>query len=204
VVALAEARETSAATLPLGERREWAALPPAARDDYLAGRLAARRALRHARGRGGAAGVTVRRRPGAPPAVRVREADRGGWRRASVALSLAHRNGRGAAVLAPPGSRVGVDLELQGAVRPWHLRYFTGEGERRSGPQDAAALWTLKEAAWKALQLGSDRPFRSLTLEFDGARRLCAVLVDGVRLDARASLARPWPGHLLAVVRVDA
>lgn len=201
VVGLAEAREPGAMPASPAERRECAELAPAARADYLAARLAARRALRHAGHEHGPA-VTLRRRAGWPPLAFVSRPPRHP-RPLPVALSLAHRDGRGAAALAPPGARVGVDLERSGALHREQLRYFAGEGERESGPSDGAALWALKEAAWKALGLAQDLPFHALALEFDGARKLRAVRVADARFAAHAVVVRPWPCHLVAVVRVD-
>jgi len=208
VVALAEAHEAEgerSGPPPAGAAggRECAGLAPAARADCLAARLAARRALRHACRGGGGEAVTIGRRPGRPPVVRT-ATPACGSRRLPVALSLAHRDGLGAAAVAPEGARVGVDVERRGGVRRSQLRYFATPEERAAGPRDGSALWALKEAAWKALGLAQDRPFHTLVLEFDGSRRLAGVRVDGARHAADALLARPWPRHLLAVVRVDA
>ncbi len=207
VVAVAEAREAHAGRgLTRGERRECAALAGRARrDDYRAARLAAKRAvarLGHGPGADGVGAlrrVSARRRPGAAPAVRTR-APGGAWRAGAVALSLAHEDGRAAAAAAPAGARVGVDVARAGAVDAAHVRYFATAAERRRGPRDAAALWALKEAAWKALALGPACPLRAVALEFTAARRVAAVRVRGRRVPARAALLRPWRGHVVAVL----
>lgn len=186
------------------ERRQCAALPSAAqRADYRAARLAAKRAVAGGEaGRVPACPIAVLRRPGRAPSV-WRRCPRGGWRRADVALSLAHRDGRAAAVSAPPGARVGVDVERVGAVAAEQVRYFAAPDERDAGPPDPAALWALKEAVWKALRLGPSRPLRSLRLEFDDQETLRAVVVDDRRLRAWARLSQPWTTHVVAVAGVE-
>jgi phosphopantetheinyl transferase (holo-ACP synthase) len=208
VLGLAEAGEAHAeAGLTRAERRECAALvTPAGRADYRAGRLAAKRAAARLAGDapdslGALRRFAARRRAGAPPTPSARTPG-GRWRAAPVALSLAHRDGRGAAASAPPGTRVGVDVERVGAVDEAHVRWFAGEDERARGPRDAAALWALKEAAWKALALGPSLPLRALALEFTADGALAAVTVDGRRAPARGALLRPWAGHVVAVVVV--
>ncbi len=206
VVAVADAGERLAGVgLTRGERRECAALVDRARrGDYRAARLAAKRAVARLGGRGaGDAGalrrVSARRRAGAPPLVRAR-APGGAWRALPVALSLAHEDGRAAAAAAAPGTRVGVDVARAGAIDAAHVRYFATAAERRRGPRDAAALWALKEAAWKALALGPACPLRAVALEFSAARRVAAVRVHGRRVPARAALLRPWRDHVVAVL----
>ena len=207
MVALAEAGEAprSDTWLTGAERRQCAALSSAAQQaDYRAARLAVRCAVAPSTGAGAAPrSVAVLRRPGAPPAVWLR-CPRGGWRRAGVAVSLAHRDGRAAAVAAARGTPIGVDVERAGAVAPEHVRYFAGPAEAEAGPRDPTALWALKEAAWKALRLGPSCPLRALGLEFDAAGQVCAVVVRERRLRARAVLARPWPEHVVAVLLVGA
>jgi 4'-phosphopantetheinyl transferase EntD len=214
VVGLAEAGEAHAlAGLTGAERRECASLArPAGRADYRAARLAAKRAVVRLAGGGLAAGsdddlgalrrVSARRRPGAPPAPRTR-APGGRWRAEAVALSLAHRDGRGAAAAAPAGVRVGVDVERARAVPAAYVRYFAAPEERERGPVDGSELWALKEACWKALALGPATPLRALAVEFTAGGDVAALRVHGRRVPARATLLRPWHGHVVAVVRVD-
>jgi 4'-phosphopantetheinyl transferase EntD len=162
--------------------------------DHRASRLAARRAIRALVGP--RARVVIRRRPGRPPLV-----DALGER--SVSLSLAHRDGLAVAIAASPESRVGVDLERLDAVTPEHVRYFLTARER--GVLDAlprAALWALKEAAWKALALGDDVPLAALELELDRRGTLHGVRLRGEYRHAVALLAAPWPGYLVAIVWV--
>ena len=182
-VAIARADEAPAGDdwLAPAERAACARLATAAaRDDYRASRLAARRA--------------VARLDPAPTAR-------------AFALSLSHRLGRGAAVAtAAPGMRVGVDLELAGSVAPDRARYFLTPRERdaaAAGRRDLAALWTLKEAAWKALAVHETVCFSALELSLD-AGRVTAVALLGERYAATSALSAPWPGWVLAVVGVAA
>lgn len=213
VVAFADGRGGGGAdALTTAERRQCAALPTAAhRADYRAARLAAKRAILHSPGLAPAAGrasegdalrrVCVRRRAGGAPAVTVCD-DGGRWRAARLALSLAHRDGRAVAAAAS-GRRVGVDVERAGGVAAAHARYFSVAAERERGPRDVTVLWALKEAAWKALALGADRPLAALALEFTAGGDVAAVVIDGRRLAARAAMLRPWRRHLVAVMTVE-
>lgn len=196
------------------ERRQCAALATARqRADYRAGRLAAKRAaMRVMRGTAAPSQevyapeslrrVSVQRVPGAAPSVRVREED-GRWTVFRGTVSIAHRDGRAAAAAASAGTRVGVDVERADSVPPAHLRYFAMDGELARGPREPAALWALKEAAWKAIAMPGTAPLRSLALEFDAQRQVIAVLVDGRRRAARGTVLRPWRAHLVAVLRLE-
>jgi len=211
VLALADAVEQDAVRgLTTAEWRECVSLAsPSCRANYRAGRLAAKRAVARLARPSADTGVdalatlrwvAARRRPGAAPVVRSRGSD-GRWRRLPVAVSLAHRDGLAAAVAAPGGARIGVDVERAGAIAGSHVRWFAHPAERERGPRDAAALWALKEAAWKALALGESLPLRALALEFDDAGELVAATVGGRRVEARGAVLRPWPEHVVAVVR---
>lgn len=87
-----------------------------------------------------------------------------------VALGLTHGHGRAGALAlrpGPGGGLPGVDLERIRARRDGSLRFFLSEAEQArvlaqprpdpqvAGPRDRLAIlhWTLKEAAFKALQL---------------------------------------------------
>jgi phosphopantetheinyl transferase (holo-ACP synthase) len=67
----------------------------------------------------------------------------------------------------------------------------------------SAIVWSLKEASWKALQLGPGVSFHDLELDIDEGRGLRAVLLRGVWLPASATIALPWPGFVLTIVRVE-
>ena len=174
---------------------------PQRRDRFagtLAGRRAAAEALRFAR----VEQVELLREPGrAPRALVVADGER---RDAGLALSLSHCEGRAAAVAAPRATRVGIDLERVGRVPAEHERYFLTAAERRAaGRHDSVALWTLKEAAWKALELASDVPFHDLELGFDAGGSVRSVRCGVDVLPASASLSRPWPGFVLAVLWLE-
>jgi phosphopantetheinyl transferase len=119
-----------------------------------------------------------------------------------AAVSFSHREECGAVVVAP--GPVGVDLELRHSIPPRQLRYFAHASEQTSlRGADPTVLWVLKEAVWKALRLGNDVPFKALRLEFANCGRLVAVRLGRARYRARALLTYPWPGYVLAVVRLE-
>ena len=176
VLALGLDGPTAAACLTPAERRACAALPSdVRRRDWRAGRLAAKRAVRAAR----------------LPAARL-------------TLSIAHVAGRAAAVAVPAPGRVGIDLERAGAVRAAQARYFLTRAERRLARRlGLTVLWTLKEAAWKALRADDATPFAALELHADPRGGVEGVSLHGRRHRARALVARPWPGFVLAVIWVS-
>jgi 4'-phosphopantetheinyl transferase EntD len=167
--------------------------------DHGASRLAARRAVRALVGPD--ATVVVVRRPGRPPLACVGE-DR------PVALSLAHRDGRGVAIAARETvgrqrCRVGIDLERFDAVASEHERYFlTAREQRAAATLTPTLLWVIKEAVWKALSLGDDVPLTALELDIDPRGALRGIWLRGERRPALATLMTPWPEYLVAAVWV--
>lgn len=129
-------------------------------------------------------------------------AAQGAHRGAVARVSLTHRDGRGAAAVAPAGVRVGVDLERTGTVPLERERFFATVAERSAPrrPRDGAVLWSLKEAAWKAFGCERSLPFGALELELDRLGRVAAVRVEGRRHVASARVRRPWQGWVLALV----
>jgi 4'-phosphopantetheinyl transferase EntD len=167
----------------------------AADADHRASRLAARRAIRALAGP--RTRIAVQRRPGRAPLARVDG-------RESVALSLAHCDGRAVAIAACADTRVGVDLERLAAVPPEHARYFLTTRERRWATSYApVVLWVIKEAAWKALALGDDVPLAALELDLDARGTLRGLWLRGEWRGATATLTSPWPGYLIAAVWVS-
>lgn len=161
--------------------------------DHLASRLAARRAVRAALP--GALEIRIQRRTGAAPSVI-------GTAR-PIALSLTHCDGRAAAIAAPAPARIGIDLEREDTIAPDHARYFLTSRERAAlGTHSLAALWALKEAAWKALALPGDTRFHDLELRLDDTGAVEAVSTKAQAFRASATLATPWPGYVLATIRV--
>jgi phosphopantetheinyl transferase (holo-ACP synthase) len=200
--ALAADAADAARTLTAAERGEHESLASdARRRDWLVGRLAAKRAVARALGIRGLARIEIAARPGAAPRALLLDAE-GEPHALPLVLSLAHCDGRAAAAVGPEWVRLGVDVERAGSVGEARRRYFLAPGE--GGGLDAAGLWTLKEAAWKALGCDEQLPFRALTLQLDGAGSLRAVALRGEIFPARATVATPWPGYVLAVCSVAA
>ncbi len=171
-----------------------------ARDsDSAAGHAAAKLALAALFSVGAGRIVLVPRRH-APPAPWIR--DRAGrFRRATAALSLAHRDGRAIAAASRSRIALGADLEPAGAIDPAHARYFLTRRERTApNAPGLTERWVLKEAAWKALRCASDTPFAAIELAFNDAGALCGITLRGVQRPARARLLHPWPGYVAAVV----
>lgn len=158
------------------------------RRDWLAGRHAAKEAVAAHCGVPPTR-VGLVRREGAAPSVLLR--DEGASSRAMpISISISHCSGLGLAAVADHPARVGVDLERAGQIEHDHLRYFLSPGEwavaERAG---ATFVWTLKEAAWKALQLDDATPFSALRLAIDRASSLRGVWLHGDWIPAAA---RSW------------
>jgi 4'-phosphopantetheinyl transferase EntD len=176
-------------------------LPEAARElpdaEYVASRVAAQRAIRGIVGDGGT--IEVHRRPHRAPVAQLLHDSS----RRSIALSLTHSDGRAAAIAAPAGSRIGIDLEHVEAIDPARERFFLTERERRSvGRIATAVLWTLKEAAWKALRLGSSVGFHELELSILESGEVRHVHFRGQSWRAVTTLSSPWPGYVLATMQL--
>jgi 4'-phosphopantetheinyl transferase EntD len=166
--------------------------------EYVASRMAAQRAIRGIVGDRGT--IEVHRRQNRAPVAHLLHDDSS---RRNIALSLTHRDGRAAAIAAPAGSRIGIDLEHVEAIDPARQRFFLTEHERRSVGQVAtAALWTLKEATWKALRLGSSVGFHELELEIRESGDVERVHFRGQSWRAVTALSSPWPGYVLATVQL--
>lgn len=162
--------------------------------DRAAGERAAARAMKELLGHSAAERAIVRDADGVPHCEP-----------AGITLSIAHRDGRGAALAAMGDIRLGVDLERDDAVAPRHARYFLSRAERTSwSSTDLTALWALKEAAWKALRCNDSTPFHALTLEPDARPGACTLRVGPQRIPARFALVRPARGWIVAAVRATA
>lgn len=188
--------------LSAAECRTCAALPEHRRADWRASRMAAKSAAAAALGMPEDALEATPPAPGERPRLALVSAT--GPVPAPLSLSVSHRDGRGAAVADLPGRKVGIDLERADAAADGTERYFLSPAERRdAGSLGPAALWSLKEAAWKALGCGPSTPFTALRLHFDGDSTLEAVELSGRRMPARAEVSTPWPGYVLSVVWVE-
>ena len=204
-LALAADAAGALSCLSAAERTDYVALrTDARRRDWLAGRLAAKRAVACALSVHDLARVELAARPGAAPHPMLRAAD-GDRLPLPLALSITHCDGRAAAAVGAEWVRLGVDLERRGGVAPRRQSYFLSAAERaRAGVMDTTSLWALKEAAWKALGCGDELPFRALELRLDEAGRVRAVACHGAEHDACAAFVDPWPGYVLAVCSVEA
>ncbi len=170
--------------------------------DWRAGRIAAKRAAAAVTGIQELDRFELQPVPGAAPIVTVRDGS-GGASVVPMVLSLSHRDGRAvaAASMAPGG--LGVDLEHANAVRGAHVRYFLAANERQAlKKRTPAELWTLKEAAWKAVQCGNTASFTELELGFDGAGAVETIAFRGQLRSAQATLFHLWLGYAVAVVWV--
>lgn len=172
------------------ERDEYFALPhDARRADWLAGRLAAKRAIAAHRdvpkGR-----VRLIARPGAAPVAQL-QIDDASWNELPISLSISHHDGRGLAAVANSPARVGVDLAHSGEIEREHHRYFLAPSEHAVADRVGAALvWALKEAAWKALSLSDATPFMALELTIDDTLDLRGLRLDGCWIPATACIWR--------------
>lgn len=191
--------------LTRSERGADASQPSAqARRDFRAGRVAAKRAAASLLAMDRLDRLEIAACPGAPPEVRLLDERGGGSQRTRLVVSLSDRDGRGAAMAAPAGARIGVDLERAGAVAEAHARYFLTPRERLGRTEgDLTALWALKEAAWKALRLSDATPFAALELHTNEDGALSGLSLGGVWRRARARFSEPWPGWVLAAVEVE-
>ena len=118
-----------------------------------------------------------------------------------VSVSLAHSAGHAIAGAASHPARIGVDLERQGSIDAAHIRYFLVPREQEQlGRLSVTDLWTLKEAAWKALGLDDTIPFTRLELLFDADGAPYAARYGSMIEPIAAQLREPWPGWVAAVV----
>jgi len=177
--------------------------PPGEASDRRAAGIAARSAV------SGALGVCadeleIVHRHQRPPAV-LRMFPGGRLRTLDVGLSLSHRLGRAVAIAHPRPQqiRVGIDLECTGAVPAGLERLYLAPSERALlEHHEAATLWALKEAGWKALGLDDTVPFHGLELVCDDGGSLRALRSPLGVAEADATLWRPWPGFIAALVWV--
>ena len=187
--------------LSAAERTTLAALTvPARRRDWRLGRWTARRAAAAVLG---SAEMEVRAAADGAPEVLV------GGRPAPISVSISHRAGLGACLVAGAGQLAGCDLELVEPHSPALARDFFTPAELdlvdRAGPdgRDLAVVlvWSAKESALKALRQGLRLDTREVEVALDGrassgwralrVRRGATVLRGWWRLEGR---------HVLTVV----
>ena len=198
-IAFAHADEASVGVLAESERRTYRRLPcDGRRRDWLAGRLAAKRAIAE-RYHVPVGCIELTARRGRSPHCLLPN-DCAGSGAASPSLSIAHCDGVAVAACGCD-ARVGVDIERVGQIAPAHYQYFVGHRETKAQRMDPTLVWILKEAAWKALGLRPTTPLTSLQLDIDDDARLRGVWVGGTWTAARASLlAVPGLAQLVAAV----
>lgn len=199
--AIARDGSTARSVLTVNEAEACARLAQRSRrSDFRAGRLAAKRAAS-----GLLDGRPARRievttlADGAPRIVCLDSEGRG--RPVEEELSLAHREGRAVAVVAPSGTRVGVGLERAGSVPLQMIQHNLTPLERSIATEvDPTILWSLKQAAWKALGLGSTVPIGSIELRAGPSGQLLGVEAEGLLLPVHTRVGEPWPGFLSTMV----
>ncbi|HKA51835.1 MAG TPA: 4'-phosphopantetheinyl transferase superfamily protein [Candidatus Dormibacteraeota bacterium] len=140
---------------------------PARRRDWRLGRWVAKRAL--AAVLGDSVAVEVRAAGDGAPEALV------DGRPAPVSISISHREGLGACLVAGPESAVGCDLELVEPRDDALARHFFTPAERvlvdrsghRGGDLAVALVWSAKESALKALRPGLSVDIRALEVTLD-------------------------------------
>jgi 4'-phosphopantetheinyl transferase EntD len=151
--------------------------------DWLAGRLAAKRAVaEHCAVDSGR--LCIAGRPHAAP-VALLQSDAKNWVTLPLAISISHHDGHGLAAVTDRAIRLGVDIARIGEIEPEHERYFLAPSERSVAERiGATALWAFKEAAWKALSLSPETPFSTLAVAIDANDELCGLRLRDRRLRA--------------------
>jgi 4'-phosphopantetheinyl transferase EntD len=182
------------------------------RRDWLAGRLAAKRAVRAvARAQGEAtppwAMISVLNAPSGAPwfAVDGRPELGAEWN-----ISIAHDDGFAVCAIARTvrAGYVGVDIERNRPLSFDVLRHILTPRERvrlsraePTGTPRPLAFWTAKEAVVKAGREGVCTAMREVELSWRGGGALAARIVEGGPTARRARLrvaCAPWGAHLLA------
>jgi 4'-phosphopantetheinyl transferase EntD len=174
------------------------------RRDWLAGRLAAKRAVRRALLDGG---TRVRDRdieilPAANGAPLLRVAGVQSVGRL-LSISIAHDDGTAICAIADAGwGRIGVDIELDRPLAPERLAYVLADAERarlgRASDLDALAIWAVMEAVVKAAH-----DWAPAMRDVDVTLHRDAPVVVRLRDGAPAVSAgyRRWDAHLVAWAR---
>jgi 4'-phosphopantetheinyl transferase EntD len=199
-IALTEPDQVGLEALDADERRDHdALLYEGRRRDWLAGRLAAKRAVAGHFGIDRLDRIRLERRPGQAPLAFIQ--DESGWRSLPSSLSIGHTDGWSIAAAADRDCRIGVDIDRVDAVDATHARYFlTARERRRAATGQVARLWVQKEAAWKALGLGDSNAFTDLELHLDDDLIARSASVRGSRVDVGAAVWAPAHGLMAAAV----
>jgi len=175
--------EQSAADVPSGndwlDAREFVCLNrmrfAPRRADWRLGRWTAKRAV--------AAHFNVPGTPAALGSIEIRPEETGapevfmGNRRAPVAISLSHRSGLALCMVAPPGTKLGCDLEVvESRTEAFIADYFTHDEREliaEASSEDrfrlVALLWSAKESTLKALRAGLRLDTRAVVVSLEDA-----------------------------------
>ncbi len=101
------------------------------------------------------------------------------------------------------GRKVGVEIAPVESMPVERARYFLTLAEQRLQVPERNTIWTIKEAAWKALECDGPTPFTAMELRFDDYGSLREVSLEGKLFPAGALVLSPWPAYILAVVWID-
>jgi hypothetical protein len=182
-----------------GDRISWTAPAGTAGLDSAAGALAIRGAVADALGHDDVDRIVADAQDEFTPRVEMSDV-LGARQPVELTISLSTCDGRAAATAGPLSMRVGVELERLGSITPAYERFFLSRAERRIvSTIGHTAFWALKGAAWKALRSGDQPPEGELELLFDANGQLRIASLGEETVSMRATLARPWPGYLIAV-----
>ena len=137
---------------------------PKRKADWLGGRYAAKTLL----------AAVMRRKD--PVNIEIGCDDYGRPRAAGFAISISHSGALPLAAIKPGGGDfIGADIEIiEDRCAAWYADYFAPGELGGNDPSEATKLWTVKEAALKALGLGlradlRDARFENGTVRFHGA-----------------------------------
>lgn len=113
--------------------------------------------------------------------------------------------GAGSGDVVPPvqGRKVGVEIAPVEPMAADRARYFLTLAEQKLQVPERNTIWTIKEAAWKALECEGPTPFTAMELRFDDYGSLREVSLEGRLFPAGALVLSPWPEYILAVVWID-
>ena len=201
-LALASGTPAPSRWLTPRERTMWAAhRDPVRRREWLLGRIAAKRAVGALAHVGESHRIEVRVDRRGAPSARIRRTD-GSKDRVRYAISITHCDGHAVAA-ASRTARVGVDLERPRAFTRKYVRYFLTPRERALLETcDPTVLWTVKEAAWKAIGCGIETPLHALELCVDRMGQVRRIVLNKAAIPASVAVIYPTRSYVLALVTI--
>lgn len=120
-------------------------------------------------------------------------------------VSASRRDGRAVAVAASAGVRIGVGLERAGSLALPSIRsHLTTFEERLAGNLDPAIVWSMKQAASKALGMGPSLSMGEIELCPGPSGKLVGVYVGDAFLPMHTRITEPWPGFVMTTVWMPA